>query len=162
MCIDYRALNRVMVKNNYNLPRVDDLLDKLVKKTYFSRIDLKSDYYQIRVANEDVHKMAMRTRYGSYELLVIPFGLYNAPATFMSIMNRIFHEKMDECIVVYIDDILVYSRSELNHVRDRRRCRVEKSLLWKNTEFLAVISFGLRHEKLRYYRKYSFLNISCI
>jgi hypothetical protein len=120
MCVDYRALNRVTIKNNYPLPRVDDLLDRLTGATHFSRVDLKSGYYQIRVANEDVHKTAMRTRYGSYEFLVMPLGLCNAPATFMSIMNRIFHEEMDECVVVYIDNILIFSRSEFDHARDLR------------------------------------------
>ena len=114
MCINYRALNRITVKNNYPLPRVDDLLNKLAGATYFSRIDLKSGYYQIRVAAQDVHKTAMRTWYGSYEFLVMPIGLCNAPATFMSIMNGIFYDEMDECVVVYIDDILIYSRGELD------------------------------------------------
>ena len=91
ICINYRALNRITVKNNYHLPQVDDWLDRLAGATYFSRIDLKFGYYQIRVAVQNVHKMTMRTRYGSYELLVMPFGLCNAPATFMSIMNGIFH-----------------------------------------------------------------------
>lgn len=109
MCIDYRALNRVTVKNNYPLTRVDDLLDRLAGTTYFRRIDLKSGYYQIRVAAQDVQKTAMRTWYGSYEFFVISFGLCNAPATFMSIMNGIFHEEIDRCVVIYINDILIYS-----------------------------------------------------
>ena len=136
MCVDYRALNRVTVKNNYPLPRVDDLLDRLARATHFSRVDLKSGYYQIRVANGDVHKTAMRTRYGSYEFLVIPFGLCNAPAIFMSIMNGIFHEEMDECVVVYIDDILIYSQSELDHVRDLRRVleKLRQHKLYANAE----------------------------
>ena len=121
MCIDYRALNRVMVKNNYPLPRVDDLLDRLAGAKCFSRIDLKSGYYQIRVAAQDVHKMTMRTRYGSYEFFVMPFGLCNVPATFMSIMNNIFHDEMNECVVVYIDDILIYWRSEVEHAYELRK-----------------------------------------
>ena len=87
----------------------------------FSRIDLKSGYYQISVVSEDVHKTTMRTRYDSYEFLVMPFGLCNALAIFMSIMNGNFHEEMDDCVVVYIDDILIYSRSELDHTRNLRR-----------------------------------------
>ena len=121
MCIDYRTLNQVTVKNNDFLSRVGDLLDRLAGATHFSRIDLKSGYYQIRVANEDMHKTAMRTRYGSYEFLVIPFGLCNAPATFMSIMNGIFHEEMNKCVVVYIEDILVYLKSKLDDAWDLRR-----------------------------------------
>ena len=93
MWIDYRALNRVTVRNNYHLPRVDDLLNMLADATYFNQIDLKSDYYQIRIAAQDVHKTAMRTRYGSYEFLVMSFGLCNAPATFMSIINDILTRK---------------------------------------------------------------------
>ena len=93
MCIDYRALNRVTVRNNYHLPRVDDLLSKLADAMYFSRIDLKSGYYQIRIAAQDVHKTTMRTPYGSYEFLVMSFGLCNALATFMSIINDILTKK---------------------------------------------------------------------
>lgn len=109
MCIDYRAFNRMTVKKNNYLPRVSDLLNWLAGATHFSRIDLNSGYYQIRVASEDMHKTAMRIRYGSYEFRVMLFRLCNAPLTFMSIMNGIIHEEMDECVVVYIDDILVYS-----------------------------------------------------
>ena len=113
--------NRVTVRNNYPLPRVDDLLDRLAGAKCFSRIDLKSNYYQVRVAAQDVYKTSMRTRYGSYEFLVIPFGLCNAPATFMSIMNGIFHVEMDECVVVYTDDILIYLRIAVEHARDLRK-----------------------------------------
>lgn len=136
MCIDYRALNRVTVKNNYPLPRVDDLLDRLAGARCFSRVDLKSGYYQIRVAAQDVHKTAMRTRYGSYEFLVMPFGLCNAPATFMSIMNGIFHDEMDECVVVYIDDILIYSRNEVEHARDLRKVlsKLRENKLYVNAD----------------------------
>jgi hypothetical protein len=121
MCIDYRALNRVTVKNNYPLPRVDDLLDRLAGAKYFTRIDLKAGYYQIRIDEADVHKTAMRTRYGSYEFLVMPFGLCNAPATFTTLMNSVFHDELDECVVVYIDDILVYSLCLEDHLRDVRK-----------------------------------------
>ena len=112
MCIDYWALNKVTVKNNYPLPRVDDLLDRLVGAKYFCRIDLKSGYYQIWINEGDVHKTTMRTRYGSYKFLVMPFGLCNAPATFMSIMNSVFHKEMDKYVVIYIDDLLVFSKTE--------------------------------------------------
>lgn len=107
ICIDYCMLNRVTVKNNYPLPRVDDQLNRLASTIYFSRINLRSRYYQIRVAEQNMHKTSMKTRYGLYEFLVMPFRLNNAPAKFMFIMNEIFHEKMDECVVVYINDILI-------------------------------------------------------
>jgi len=110
MCIDYRALNKVTIKNNYPLPRIDDLFDRLAGAKYFSRIDLKSGYYQIRIADADVEKTACRTRYGSYEFLVMPFGLCNAPSTFTTLMNTIFREEMDDFVIVYIDDILVFPR----------------------------------------------------
>ena len=124
------------VKHNYPLPRVDDLLDRLAGTKCFSRIDLKSGYYQIRVAAQDVHKTAMRIRYGSYELLVIPFELCNTPATFMSIMNGIFHKEMDECVVVYINDIPIYSRSEIEHARDLRKVleKLRENKLYVNAE----------------------------
>lgn len=112
MCIDIRALNRVTIKGNYHLSQVDDLLGRLTGATYFSRIDLKSGYYQIRVAARDVHKTAMRIQYSSHEFLIMLFGLCNAPATFKSIMNGIFHDKIDECVTVYIDDILIYSQND--------------------------------------------------
>lgn len=121
MCIDYRPLNRVTIKNNYHLSRVDDLLNRFACATHLSRIDLKSSYYQIRVADEDVFKTAMQTRYGSYVFLVMSFGLCNAPTTFMSKMNGDFHEEIDKCVVVHIDDILVYPKSELDHAHDLRQ-----------------------------------------
>lgn len=115
MCIDYRAINQVTVRNNYPLSRVDDLLDMLACAIHFSRIDLKLGYYKIRVAEEDAYKTAMRTRYGSYKILVMLFRLCNAPAIFMSIINDIFNDKMDECMVVYIDGVLIFSKSGLDH-----------------------------------------------
>jgi hypothetical protein len=117
MCIDYRVLNKITIKNNYPLPRVDDLLDRLAGAKVFSRIDLKSGYYQIRIAEEDVEKMACRTRYGSYEFVVMPFGLCNAPTTFITLMNSMFHHESDDFVVVYIDDILIFSRSKEEHAR---------------------------------------------
>ena len=135
------------VKNNYPLPRIDDLLDRLASAKYFSRIDLKSGYYQIQIDEGDVHKMTMRTRYGSYEFLVMPFALCNAPATFMSIMNLVFHKEMDECMVVYIDDILVYSRTEVDHARDLEKVlsKLRQNWLFANVQksefFLQELEF---------------------
>jgi hypothetical protein len=103
MCVDYRALNKVMMKNWYPLRRIDDLFDQLSGAKAFSRIDLRSGYYQIRIAQWDEKKIACRTRYGSYEFLVMPFGLTNAPATFCTLMNDIFLKWFDDFVVVYID-----------------------------------------------------------
>jgi len=121
MCVDYRALNKVTVKNRYPLPRNDDLFYRLSGAKVLSRIDLRSGYYQIRVAEGDKEKTTCRTRYGSYEFLVMPFGLTNAFATFCTFMNDIFREWLDDFVVIYIDDILIYSGSLEGHVEHLKK-----------------------------------------
>ena len=120
MCIDYRSLNNLTVKDRYPLPHLEELLDRVIGAKVFSKIDLQSGYHQVMVEEGDIHKTAFRTRYGQYEFTVVPFGLSNAPSVFMRIMNKIFAEYLDKFVVVFIDDILVYStdmREHIQHVR---------------------------------------------
>jgi hypothetical protein len=115
LCVDYRALNEVTVKNKYLLPRIDDLFDQLHGACVFSKIDLRSGYHQLKIRECDIPKTAFVSRYGLYEYTVMSFGLTNAPAYFLYLMNKVFMEYLDKFVVVFIDDILVYSRSEEEH-----------------------------------------------
>ncbi|GKA56007.1 putative reverse transcriptase domain-containing protein [Tanacetum coccineum] len=115
MCIDYHELNKLSVKNRYLLPRIDDLFDQLQGSRVYSKIDMRSGYHQLRVREEDIPKMAFRTRYGHYEFQVMPFGLTNAPMVFMDLMNRVCKPYLDKFMIVFINDILIYSKNKKEH-----------------------------------------------
>jgi len=106
----------VFIKNKYPLPRIDDLFDQLQGANYFSKIDLRSGYHQLRVRGVDIPKTSFRTRYGHFEFVVMSFGLTNSPAAFMDLVNRVFRQYLDSFMIVFIDDILIYSRSEGEHM----------------------------------------------
>jgi hypothetical protein len=120
LCVDYRALNKITIKNKYPLPRIEDLLNQLVGAKYFTKIDLRSGYHQLRIHPDDVHKTAFRTRYGHFEFVVMPFGLTNAPATFMTAMQSLFQPYLDDFVIVYLDDIVIYSKTIDDHDRHVR------------------------------------------
>ncbi|GJX36034.1 putative reverse transcriptase domain-containing protein [Tanacetum coccineum] len=115
MCIDYRQLNKLTVKNRYPLPRIDDLFDQLQGSSIYSKIDLRLEYHQLRVREQDIPKMAFRTWYGHYEFQVMPFGLTNTPAVFIDLMNRVCKPYLDKFVIVFIDDILIYSKDKKEH-----------------------------------------------
>ncbi|GKB15465.1 putative nucleotidyltransferase, ribonuclease H [Tanacetum coccineum] len=115
MCVDYRELNKLTIKNRYPLPRIDDLFDQLLGARYFSKIDLRSGYHQLRVHDDDISKTAFKTRYRYFEFTVMPFGLTNAPAVFMDLMNRVCKPYLDKFVIVFIDEILIYSKTKEDH-----------------------------------------------
>jgi hypothetical protein len=112
LCIDFRKLNKVTIKNKYHLSRIDDLFDQLKGVRIFSKIDLRSSNHQVRIKEENISNTTIRTRYGHYEFMVVSFGLSNAPAGFMCLMNGVFREFLDKFVIVFLDDILIYSKSE--------------------------------------------------
>ena len=132
MCIDYRSLNAVTIKNKYPLPIIYDLLDQLKRVKYFSKIDLRSGYHQMKIRPEDIPKTAFVTRYGQYEFNVVSFGLTNAPAYFMNMMNKVFMEELDKFVVVFIDDILIYSETAEEHAEHAEHLQIVLEKLRRN------------------------------
>ena len=116
MCIDYRALNKQTIRDRYPLPRIDDLLDRLGKARHFTTLDLASGYHQIAVKEEDIPKTAFQTQRGQFKFVVMPFGVTNAPATFQRMMNALFKEELDAYVLVYLDDILIFSQTLEDHI----------------------------------------------
>ncbi|KAA3488661.1 Retrotransposon protein [Gossypium australe] len=164
LCIDYRQLNKFIIKNKYPLPRIDDLFDQLKGATVFLKIDLHSGYYQLRVKDSDVPKTAFRTRYGHYEFLVIPFGLTNALVVFMDLMNRIFRLYLDRFVVVFIDDILFWLRKVgfLGHIVSVEGIKVDPNKIsaivnWKPPKnvskvrsFLGLVGYYRRFKDVKF------------
>ena len=153
LCVDYRPLNAVTIKNKYPLPRIDLLFDQLAGAKVFSKIDLRSGYHQIKIRPVDIPKTAFSTRYGLHEYLVMPFGLINAPAYFMYLMNSVFMPELDKFVVVFIDDILIYSKNEKEHAHHlhiilQHLSKVQDVLDWEAPTSVPAIR--------------SFLGISCL
>jgi hypothetical protein len=136
MCLYYRTLNSMTIKNKCPLPRIEDLLDRLKKVKFFSKIDMRSGYHQMKIREQDIPKIAFTTRYGLYEFVVVSFGLTNAPAYFMNLMNKVFMEELERFVVMFIDDILIYSETVEEH-----------------EEHLRIVLERLRQQKL--YAKFS-------
>ncbi|XP_019255018.1 PREDICTED: uncharacterized protein LOC109233589 [Nicotiana attenuata] len=144
MCIDYRQLNKVTIKNKYPLPHIDDLFDQLQGVRVFSKIDLRLGYHRLKIRDSDILKTAFKTRYGHYEFLVMSFRLTNAPAAFMHLMNSVFRPYLGSFFIVFIDDILVYSRSQEEHAE---HLRVGLQILREETLYAKFSKFLIRYRK---------------
>jgi hypothetical protein len=147
LCIDFRKLNKVTVKNKYPLSRIDDRFDQLKDEKMFLKIDLRSGYHQVRIKHEDINKTAFRTRYGHYEFTVVLFGLSNAPIVFMSLMNGVFKDYLDKFVIVFLDDILVYSRTE---EEQEQHLRMVLQVLRENQLYAKLSKCSFYQERIHY------------
>jgi hypothetical protein len=147
LCIDFRQLIKVTVKNKYPLSRIDDLFDQLTDAKIFSKIDLRSRYHRVRIKDEDISKTAFRTRYGHYEFTVVSFGLSNAPIVFMCLMNGVFRDYLDKFVIVFLDDILVYSKSEEEH---EQHLRMVLQVLREHQLYAKLRKCLFYHEQVHY------------
>ena len=143
LCIDCRQLNKFIVKNKYPLPRIDDIFDQMRGAKVFSKIDLRSGYHQVRIKDEDIHKTAFRTRYGHYEFVVVPFGLTNAPATFMCLMNSVFNRYLEKFVLFFLDEILIYSKNE-------EHLRLTLQLLREHQLYAKLIKCDFYNDRIQY------------
>jgi hypothetical protein len=147
LCIDFRQLNKVTVKNKYPLPRIDDIFDQLKDEKIFSKIDLRSGYHQVRIKEEDIKKTVFRTRYGHYEFTVVLFGFSNAPTVFMCLMNGILREYLDNFVIIFLDGILAYSKSEEDH---ENNLRMVLQVLREHQWYAKLRKCSFYHKKIHY------------
>jgi hypothetical protein len=147
LCINFRELNKVTVKNKYPLSRIDDLFDQLKDAKIFSKIDLRSGYHQVRIKDEDISKTVFRTRYGNYEFTLVPFGLSNAPVVFMCLMNGVFRDYLENFVIVFLDDILVYSKLK---EENEQHLRMVLWVLRENQLYAKLIKCSFYQEHIHY------------
>jgi hypothetical protein len=147
LCIDCRQLNKVIIKNKYPLLRIDDLFDQLKDAKIFSKIDLRLGYHQVRIKEEYIIKTSFKKRYGHYEFTVVPFGLSNAPVVFMCLMNGIFREYLDKFVIVFLDEILIYSKSEEEH---EHHLRMVFQVLREHQLYAKLRKFSFYQKQIHY------------
>jgi hypothetical protein len=155
LCIDFRQLTKVTIKNKDHFPRIDDLFDQLKGARIFSKIALRFSYHQVRIKEEDISKTTFRTRYGHYEFMVVPFGLSNTSTFFMCLMNGVFREYLDKFVIVFLDDILIYSKSEKEH---EKHLRMVFQVLRGHKLYAKLSKCIFYHVVLDYYNK----TITCL